>query len=101
MRGVGKLHIGTRLARIINYEFIDMDECFTQKYGNIKEFVQNNGWDKFRQNEFECLKSVLNSAKLTFIACGAGIIEIEEARLMLKAQVKVIHIRRPVFIEKR
>ncbi len=74
MRGSGKSTIGKILANKLAMDFVDMDELIEQKQGQkVKEIVEGNGWDHFRQLESE-LCAELAELKNTVIASGGGIV---------------------------
>ncbi len=74
MRGSGKTTIGKFLAKRLRMDFVDMDEFIEQNQGRkIREIVENNGWDHFRQLESEACKELAMS-KNTVIASGGGVI---------------------------
>jgi len=92
-RGSGKSALGRGAAEILDLEFIDLDEVFTEKFGDISEFVAKNSWDKFRKKETVIL---LEKSKFRGIcSTGGGIIESEKNRKFLKKQ-KIIFIDVPV-----
>lgn len=62
--GSGKSTLGIRLARRMNYVFLDTDQVFEEKYNTtIYDYFINHGEQKFRQLEHNILKD-------TFSMCG-------------------------------
>lgn len=73
-RCVGKSYIGQRLAKKLNWHFIDLDVLIEQEVGKtIQNIVASeNGWQKFRQIELDCLKKVIDREEVV-IAAGGGV----------------------------
>ena len=100
-RGSGKSALGKRAAEILEVPFVDLDEIFRGKFGEIKDFVVEKGWDEFRQKEAEILQNFAHSASSEqagfsgIIATGGGIIELEKNREFLAKQ-KTIFIDLPL-----
>ncbi|KAJ6558449.1 type I 3-dehydroquinase-domain-containing protein [Mycena vulgaris] len=99
MRGVGKTTLATIAAKALGWELLDTDTVFEQKYRtSIADFVTTRGWDAFRQIESDILHDLLRTY-LTgkVIACGGGVVELEQNRLLLQAfrsHGLVIHVLR-------
>ncbi len=56
----------------------EVDEMLEQKWGrSIAEFVEENGWEKFREEEFSMVKSIVNEP-VGIISAGAGFFTTEE-----------------------
>lgn len=71
-RGVGKTTIGRQLAESRGYDFIDTDEeIVRQKNAKISEIVAAEGWEGFRRQERDVLRSLKNLSK-TVVATGGG-----------------------------
>ena len=74
-RGTGKSVVGELLALKLNREVISMDEEIVKKAGmSIPQFVEQNGWPKFRDLETEVAKELALRDKI-IIDCGGGVIE--------------------------
>lgn len=55
--GSGKTTIGKKLAKKLNYQFVDLDEVIEQKYGcSIAEYFEKYGEDSFRVVEQQTLR---------------------------------------------
>lgn len=70
--GSGKSYVGSRLADLLGYTFIDLDDKIeenTQK--NIGQIFEEEGEDYFRALERDTLQT-LNKHNNTVIACGGG-----------------------------
>jgi len=74
-RGTGKSVVGKLLAQKLNRETISMDEEIVKKAGmSIPDFVEQNGWPKFRDLETEVARELAERDNI-IIDCGGGIIE--------------------------
>ena len=57
LMGSGKTTIGKKLAKKLNYQFVDLDEVIEQKYGcSIAEYFEKYGEDSFRVVEQQTLR---------------------------------------------
>ena len=73
-RATGKTAVGTILARLTGFPFLDTDHELCQRMGcSIAEAVQQQGWQYFRSQE-RALLSELPSWQETIIATGGGAI---------------------------
>ena len=74
-RGTGKSVVGRLLARKLNRETISMDAEIVKKAGMpIPEFVEQNGWPKFRGLETEVAQELAECDNI-IVDCGGGVIE--------------------------
>ena len=74
-RGTGKSVVGHLLARKLNRETISMDAEIVKKAGMpIPEFVEQNGWPKFRDLETEVAQELAERDNI-IVDCGGGVIE--------------------------
>lgn len=56
----------------------EVDEMLELKWGrSIAEFVEEQGWEKFREEEFSMMKSIVNEP-VGIISAGAGFFTTEE-----------------------
>jgi shikimate kinase len=77
-RGTGKSVVGELLAQKLNRETISMDAEIVKKAGiTIPEFVEQNGWPKFRDLETEVARELAERDNI-IVDCGGGIIERQE-----------------------
>ena len=77
-RGTGKSVVGKLLAKKLNREIISMDAEIVKKAGmSIPEFVDQNGWPKFRDMETEVARELAERDNI-IVDCGGGIIERRE-----------------------
>ena len=74
MPGSGKSSVGSRLAKKIGYEFIDLDNYIEkQAFMFVDEIFQNYGEKHFRKLEEEALKDVGKKDNIV-VATGGGIV---------------------------
>ncbi|KAI5287422.1 3-dehydroquinate dehydratase (3-dehydroquinase) [Ascosphaera aggregata] len=86
MRGAGKTTSGHWIAKARKCKFLDLDaELERVKGKTIPEIIKESGWEGFRAAELETLINVMKEKPTGYIvACGGGIVEIPEARDILK-----------------
>lgn len=83
-RGTGKTTVGRILAARLQWNFLDMDELLTQRFGaSISEVVARHGWHCFRQSESKLLRE-LQTIRHTVLATGGGAIEHQQEWLQLR-----------------
>ncbi|WP_028297794.1 shikimate kinase [Olivibacter sitiensis] len=70
--GVGKTTNGKKLAALLNYPFVDLDEVFVEQEGMpISDFFALHGEAAFREKEREILRAVVNRPT-SVISTGGG-----------------------------
>jgi pentafunctional AROM polypeptide len=86
MRGAGKTTTGGWAARHLEWPFVDLDISLEEHLGiTIPEMIKTKGWDGFREEELKHLQTTLKERRTGHIlACGGGIVELPEARKILK-----------------
>ncbi|GEQ67351.1 hypothetical protein JCM33374_g1015 [Metschnikowia sp. JCM 33374] len=99
MRAAGKSTLSKWMASSLNFKLIDLDTVFEEKHGDIRPFIKENGWEKFRELEAQIMKDcVAEYPRGYVISTGGGIVEGEESRKLLKDYIKsegiVIHLHR-------
>lgn len=73
-RGTGKSVVSQGLAEALDRERVGMDETLVERIGkSIPEYVEQNGWDAFRDAESE-LAAELGARDDLVIDCGGGVI---------------------------
>jgi shikimate kinase len=74
-RGTGKSVVGELLAVKLNRQVISMDAEIVKKAGmSIPEFVDQNGWARFRDLETEVARELAERDNI-IVDCGGGVIE--------------------------
>lgn len=74
MRGSGKTDIGREIAKILSYNFFDLDDVITTTLNkNITQIVKEKGWPHFREQEAKICKSI-SQENNAIISTGGGII---------------------------
>ena len=70
--GSGKTTVGKQLARALQYEFLDMDILFGQRYEvPVNLFIKKYGETMFRKCEYDLLTEIVEKP-YTVISCGGG-----------------------------
>ena len=78
MPGSGKSTMAKRMSHERGVSCYEVDEMLELKWGrSIAEFVEENGWEKFREEEFSMVKSIVNKP-VGIISAGAGFFTTEE-----------------------
>ena len=78
MPGSGKTTKARQLAVERGVSCYEIDEMLALKWGrSIAEFVEERGWEKFREEEFSMVKSIVNEP-VGIISAGAGFFTTEE-----------------------
>lgn len=102
MRAAGKSTMSEVISSTLGFSTLDIDQYFEKKINKtIKEFVEQNSWEEFRNQELETVKEVLkNYPTGHVISTGGGIVEIPQARdLLIKYKKEggiVLHLHRDI-----
>jgi pentafunctional AROM polypeptide len=98
MRGAGKSRLAKALAVHKQWSFFDMDVVFEDRHQcSISSFVNQFGWDAFRNRETDLLTEVLTyHPTRAVIACGGGVVENVRARSLLSTQDGVVAVWKPL-----
>ncbi len=85
MMGSGKSVTGKKLAEILGFSFVDLDERIQQKTGRtINDIFQNDGEVSFRDQEHEALKETAAADKQVVATGGGTVLRPENILLMAK-----------------
>jgi shikimate kinase len=83
-RATGKTAVGARLAEILGFPFVDMDQVLVQEAGRpIADIVASSGWTEFRRLEKEMVAR-LRSTQGQVLATGGGVVLDPENIIALK-----------------
>ena len=88
MRGAGKTTAGRQMAKLLDRTFVDLDEELERRAGmTIPEIIRSSrGWEGFREDEVATLRDMMEKKPHGHVfSCGGGIVEIPEARDLLKS----------------
>ncbi len=86
-RACGKTSVGRALAERLCVDFVDTDHALVESVGmEIADYVEQNGWDGFRDKETETLERVAGEG-IRVVGCGGGIVLRERNRAILKTGV--------------
>lgn len=84
MMGVGKTHIGRKLASRLGFEFLDSDKIIEEKAdATVSEIFEEYGEEKFRLCEHNSILDVLNG-KPCVLATGGGAVINEDTRRAIR-----------------
>lgn len=94
MPSCGKSSIGKKVARLLNKEFVDVDEYITNKQGKTpSEIILSNGEKVFRDIETEAVREIsVQGGKV--ISTGGGSVLREENVRCLNANGIIFYIKR-------
>ena len=87
--GVGKTTIGKKLAKVLGWQFLDTDQMFTKKHGDISAFFTEQGESQFRDIEEELVASAI--AENAVVATGGGAVLRDRTRTLL-GEVFVVYL---------
>lgn len=89
-RCTGKTTIGKMLANRLGFDFMDTDRFIEQETDStIKEIVEKQGWEKFRQLEKQTLFHTKNKKKIVISTGGGIILDAENQDFIKKSGVVV------------
>lgn len=72
--GSGKSTLAKEYAETIGEKYIDTDEIFTARYGDIKAYFEAHGESAFRQKETELMIEAANSGAKIIALGGGGVL---------------------------
>ena len=92
--GAGKTTIGKKLAKALEYEFIDTDEWIEKEQGRkISDIFAEDGEAVFRDMETDLLKRLQESEGKFVLSIGGGMPVREENRALLRNLGIVIYLK--------
>lgn len=96
MMGSGKSTIGRRLAKILGWDFIDLDQYIVEQEGcDIPSIFAKGGESLFRKIEYGRLMQVLesHSGGNLVLSLGGGTLTVEESRSAVAANTVCIYLK--------
>jgi len=90
-RGSGKTYTARYLAKKLGRKIISTDKEIKKKICPIKDFIEKNDWEKFREIESEVIRNI-NENNL-IIDCGGGFVERERNVESLKKNGIIIWLK--------
>ena len=93
MPGSGKTELAFELGNKLNIKCFDIDKMIESEMGNIKELINKNGWQSFRDIESKQIFESLIDDEMKVISTGGGAIENNNSRNFLDNSV-VIWVKR-------
>lgn len=102
LRGSGKTKIGEVLAERLGLKFYDLDQEIEKKIRtNIKNLIEEKGWESFRKIESEILEKLIKKLetkksakeKITILSLGGGAIIQEKNIRLIKKNCFVIYLQ--------
>jgi shikimate kinase len=95
-RGTGKSVVAEQLSSRLNRRAISMDAEIVAKSGmSIPEFVERNGWVRFRELESEVAREMARHDNI-IVDCGGGVVEREENIKTLKTNGRIFWLKASV-----
>lgn len=96
MPGSGKTTAGRKMAKELGKEFFDTDEMVKERTGRSpEEIIENDGEERFREIESDCLRRALNNNGV-IISTGGGIVTRQENVDILRRRARIIYVERPI-----
>jgi shikimate kinase len=89
----GKSTIGRKLARELNWGFVDTDSLVTEAHGPIAAVFANEGEAAFRRYEQAAVRRTLDRAHAHVIALGGGALTLAENRELLEERAHRVFIK--------
>lgn len=96
MPSCGKSFLGKKVAKLLNREFFDADECFTRTFGRTPESViKEDGESRFRDMESAVIKQ-LSLKSGVVISTGGGAVLRSENVENLKGNGILVYVKRDI-----
>ncbi len=82
-RCTGKTSVGKRMAEKLGIPFYDTDALVIKRIGKtIQEWVEEKGWESFRQEEKEVIKEISSLAPAVIALGGGAVLEPENREIL-------------------
>ena len=99
--GAGKTTVGRVLARIMGWDFVDLDEEIVgAEHRSIPQIFAREGEAYFRRREAELLAALRGRTRMV-VACGGGTYAHEENRRLIDGMGRSVWIRLPLEVALR
>lgn len=86
LRGSGKTKLGKMISKHTGHQLIDTDQEIEKKVGmKIHEFVEQNGWRKFRDIERKIITETTNHDNIIISTGGGAILDSHNAKNLRKS----------------
>ncbi len=96
MPGSGKSTVAKRMSQERGVSCYEVDEMLEKKWGrSIAEFVVDEGWEKFREEEFSMVKSIVNEP-MGIVSAGAGFFTTDEKVEFSLKYFEVLYLEVPI-----
>ncbi len=94
--GAGKTTAGKALARLLGWDFVDLDDLIVEREGrSIPQIFSARGERHFRRVEADILASLSGCPRLV-VACGGGTYAQEESRAIIDRTGRAVWIHVPL-----
>lgn len=95
--GSGKTTQGKKLASLLKFNFIDLDQYITEKENKSIEYIfESEGESAFREKETSYLKDIFRIPEPSVISLGGGTICFNDNLNLIKENGLLIYIELPV-----
>ena len=101
MMACGKSKTGPKLAQLLKYKFIDLDSLIEKvAKKSISKIFEENGENKFREYERQCLQEIIKFPSLVVSTGGGVIIKKENWGILRQGIIIWIDIEKKIAIER-
>ena len=101
MMACGKSKTGPQLAQLLKYKFIDLDSLVEKvAKKSISKIFEENGENKFREYERQCLQEIIKFPSLVVSTGGGVIIKKENWGILRQGIVIWIDLEKKIAIER-
>ena len=86
----GKTTFGRAAAKQLGWDFVDLDQVITERYGTPAEIFAARGESAFRDIETQVLGETLGSVRDTVLSLGGGTVLRDENLQLLRQHARII-----------
>lgn len=92
LRGAGKTTVGRRVARALDFDFVELDEAVEAAAGlPLSQIFEMHGEEYYRRLELEVLQQILHDAvRGTVLTTGGGLVTAPQTWGLLKARAQTV-----------